>query len=128
MNQHNDRGFTLIELMIVVAIVGILAMIAYPSYQNQMQKTRRSDAHAALLTDMQRAERFYTQNNTYVGAVAAHASGEGYYNITYNAPTASTFTITATPVAGGAQATDPCGVLTINQAGVKGSGGGANCW
>lgn len=127
MNRPIHKGFTLIELMIVVAIVAILAAVAYPSYQNHLQKTRRSDGQAALLNAVQIAERFYTLNNTYVGAVIPANSDEGYYNLAYNAPTATTYTITATPA--GAQATDPCGNLTINQANVKGSAGGmADCW
>ena len=59
------RGFTLMELMIVVAIIGILAGIAYPTYQDSVRKSRRADAEAVLLELAQWMERFYTENNRY---------------------------------------------------------------
>jgi len=124
MKKVNGRGFTMIELMIVVAVIGILAAVAYPSYLNQAQKTRRADGMSSLLQAVQVAERFFTQNNTYAAAVTDRASGEGHYNLTF-AGDATTFTITATPV--GDQAADPCGTLSINQANVK-TGGAADCW
>ncbi len=126
MNRAHHKGFTLIELMIVVAIVGILAAIAYPAYRDQVQKSHRADGKTALLMGVQLAERFFTQNGTYVGATIPAHSDEGYYNLAYSA-TASTFTLTATPT--GAQSSDPCGVLTVDQANVKtDNGGGIDCW
>lgn len=70
-----QRGFTLIELMIVVAIVAILAAVAWPSYQNQIRSTNRADAQGALLGLAQAMERHFTQNGTYNGAGADGADG-----------------------------------------------------
>jgi type IV pilus assembly protein PilE len=127
MNRQSNRGFTLIELMIVVAIVGILAAIGYPAYQDHVRKAGRADGKAALLQAVQLAERFFTQNNTYEGLATIPAtSDDGKYTVVY-APTASTFLITATPA--GTQVGDPCGALTITQTNAKGdAGGGLDCW
>jgi type IV pilus assembly protein PilE len=124
--RPRSGGFTLIELMIAVAIVGILAAIAYPSYQEQVRKGRRADAMAQLVTLAQGYERFYTSNNTYVGfwdtVPAAQrnspTTGTAYYELT-RADDRTSFTITATPLAAGNQSSDRCGKLTINQAGSK---------
>ncbi|MDV7393712.1 type IV pilin protein, partial [Arthrospira platensis SPKY1] len=68
-NRTMSVGFTLIEVMIVVAIIAILAAIAYPSYQEQVRKSRRADAKVSLLDAVQRQERFFTVNNQYTGVL-----------------------------------------------------------
>lgn len=140
------RGFTLIELMITVAIIGILASIAYPAYQDSVRKARRSDGHAFLLDAMARQERFYTENNTYtctltdLGFVAndddLFLSPEKWYALTPPAPAAcdadslvNLVTLTATPQP---PHVDPiCEALTYNSRGEEDEGGTGtkdNCW
>ena len=86
MSERKSAGFTLIELMIVVAIVGILAAVAYPSYIDSVRKGKRAEARAALTSLLQQQERYFTQNNTYetfaVGAAGTlpfkdYSSGDG---------------------------------------------------
>lgn len=126
-----SKGFTLIELMIVVAIIGILAAIAYPSYQDHVRKTRRSDAQGALMGLANAMERHYTANNTYAGAAAGGNDtgapaiyadespldgGTKFYDLAIVAPTSATsYTIRATPKNG--QAGD--GVLQLSSTGIR---------
>ena len=145
--MHKNKGFTLIELMIVVAIVGIVAAIAYPSYQEQVAKSRRGDCSGALVGLAQSMERFYTVNNTYLGAADAGGNtglpavysttcpvdgGTPTYNLTIAAATASTYTVQAAPT--GPQTGDRCGTFTLTNTGVKNISGAASgvnwqaCW
>jgi type IV pilus assembly protein PilE len=120
--SHRNNGFTLVELIIVITVIGILMAIAVPSYNSSTTKARRSDGQTALMDVMVRQERFYTENNTYTTNLAnlpAQASSpEGYYTITAAACGAgidSCVILTATP--GAAQADD--GALTLNSRGQK---------
>jgi type IV pilus assembly protein PilE len=119
-----QRGFSLLELIIACAIVAILAAIAIPSYSAQMQKSRRSDAKAALLGAAGQMERFLTERGTYAtatlgtGGVYASTSQNGFYTMALSNLSASTYTLQAVPT--GAQANDACGTMTYTDQGVKG--------
>lgn len=119
-----SAGFTLIELMVVVAVVAILVSIALPSYHESVRKGHRGQAKADLVDVAQQAERFRTVNNTYTDfSLASNQSpavGTARYQIAFSVTgSGSGFTATATPIANSSQANDRCGTLTINQAGTK---------
>lgn len=136
------RGFTLIELMIAVAVVGILAAIAYPSYQEHVLKSWRANAASCLLEMANRMERRYTGQSKYDAPTgdtlldsgcAAEGDMPKRYDFAYEGtPNSSKFEIRATRQ--GAQTKDKCGTLTINQWGVKGVVGATTgydattCW
>lgn len=117
-------GFTLIELMVTVAIVALLATIALPSYQDYILKSRRAEGKSVLLNTQQLVERAYTDLNSYASAVASvvGASGvrseHGYYLVTSDASTVSTYSLNSTPQEG--QAYDKCKTLTLTESGAKG--------
>lgn len=133
-NKRGGAGFTLIELMIVVAVVAILAAIALPSYQEHVRKSRRAQAKADLVEYAQLAERHHTVNHSYVGFTlpASKSPRDGaadYYSLGFKPlPTSKKLVIEAIPR--GVQSADRCGTLTINQAGVKthSSGTYSDCW
>lgn len=129
MSNNKQRGFNLIELMIVVTIIGIIAAIAYPSYQNSVRKARRADAQTKLLELANYLERKYTEVNSYAGITLPFTSspttGTAYYTLSFSStPTAQTFTLQATPIGG--QAADSCGTLSLSHLGTKTPSTG--CW
>lgn len=141
MGGIQKSGFTLIELLIALAVVGILASIAYPSYTDHVRRTRRADAQGALMGLSNAMERYFTQNSTYCDAAnagppsvcGAAASDTGppliystqspidggtpYYNLTIQAATATTYTLRAAPIAGTDQAMN--GLLELDSTGVR---------
>lgn len=127
-------GFTLIELMIVVAIVGILAAIAYPNYQEYVRRSERADAKAALIRVAQCLERTFTLNNVYVASTCDNPSGAfdtAKYTVTIasGAAPVRTYVISATPKTTWSDPT--CGVLSLNELDVRtttGTGTLAECW
>lgn len=130
-----QAGFTLIELMIVVAVIAILAAIAYPSYDDFVRRARRADAQSALMELAQFMERYYTTNGTYAGAAlpfteAPRDGSSKYYDLGFSViPGASTYTLQAAPK--GAMAGDECGSLRLAHTGARshtGAAPAARCW
>lgn len=107
-----SRGFTLIEVMIVVVVIGILAAIAYPAYTDYINKSRRADGHAALMAAEAELHKVRSAGNAYSTASITTNSADGFYTVALTASSATGYTLTAT--AQGAQAGDtPCRTMTI---------------
>ena len=126
-------GFTLLELMIVIAIIAILAAIAWPAYLEFLRRANRADAKAILIESAQFMERFYTTNGTYAGAAVISpvsprgATGTGIrYDISFSvAPTALVYTLQAVP--NNSQSGDRCGTMTVSNTGAQ-TAAQTNCW
>ena len=121
------KGFTLIELMIVVAIIGILAAIALPAYNDSVRKGKRADGKAILTSLANSLERCYTLYGAYNNGNCPSGtvpSESGYYSVAINASTSTTFLLTATGQ-NGQQNDTGCTPLTLDQINTKGPAG---CW
>jgi type IV pilus assembly protein PilE len=130
MRTHTLQGFSLIELLVAICILGILAGISYPSYISQIQKARRSDAHTALLLLAARMEYYFTEHNEYTGADLnklglRETSAQNFYRLEIVSPSPSSFKLTAIPI--GPQASDPCGSLSLDHINQK-NASQSNCW
>jgi type IV pilus assembly protein PilE len=151
--RRRSRGFTLVELMIVVVIATILLSIAVPSYMSQVRQSRRTEAKTAVLDLASREERYFSTNGAiysitpsdlgYVGAFPAQVGPDNYYTITVCSPAANcdpnanpppppSYYITAIPVAGSSQAADAqCQSFSVDSTGQQFSTGtlpSQQCW
>ncbi len=138
--KHPQQGFTLIEVMITVAIIGIVSAIAYPSYTEYIRRGHRADARAGLLQAAQWMERAATATGSYPTALPEALTWTNDTTKRYaigfqDGNTNAAFTLTATPKEG-PQKNDPCGTYTLSNTGVRGAAGkktgetgyNADCW
>lgn len=128
------RGFSLIELMIVIAIVGLITAFAYPSYRNQVMKSNRSDGKIFILEIADRQERFYSDSGTYTTDItdlgfADATSPDGHYTVVITDDPSSDITVTyqITATAQGTQDKDTCDTFTVDSLGSR-SSSPAGCW
>jgi len=131
MREKRTKGFTLVELMIVIAIVAILVALAYPSWSDSIKKARRADGIESLQSLRIKQKQWRANHVSYsttLSNVSGSTSTEGYYTISFvGTPNATTFVAKATPT--GTQSTDSCGTYAINQDGPLYTGyADARCW
>lgn len=129
MTCGKTKGFTLIELMIVVAIVGILAAIAYPSYTEYVRRTHRTEIAGILMEQSQVLERYFTKTGSYTDATVTGSNA--WYTVAVVVPNATTFTLTATPLPGSMMNGDKCGNFQITNTGLRTNSTGLSnkdCW
>ncbi|MDX1481042.1 MAG: type IV pilin protein [Woeseiaceae bacterium] len=147
MEKSRQRGITLLELMIVVAIVAMVGAFAYPSYMEHVVSTKRTAATSTLLQVANRQQQFFMDNKAYAnnltnlgfaanplviddeGRSVAAGDPDAVYSVSLGNLSATTFTATAAPLNGQLARDTDCGSLSLTQAGVRGaSAGGQDCW
>ena len=145
--RENQRGATLLELMVVVAIITIIASIGYPSYMGHITRANRTAAKSILLQVADRQEQFFANNKRYAddltdlgygangfmindqGAMTAAGAGDRIYRVQINAATPVTYTIAAVPQLRQAGHDSQCLTLTLTHAGQRGqTGPSTECW
>lgn len=139
MGARRSAGFTLIEMMVVVVIIGILSTIAYPSYRNYVMQTRRADAQVALMELAQFMERHYTRHGGYLEgghtgdgptlpfSVSPNDGGTAMYQLSLDEVSRQGYSLQAVPQ--NMMSADSCGTFTLDHLGRKGSEGPvAECW
>lgn len=132
--RKRTAGFSLLELMIVVAVAAILAVIAYPSYQNHVTKTWRGNAGACLTELAQALERRYTSTMDYSGALPvrgcmSEADMDDRYNFVLASVGSTSFRLEAQPQGAQASNDTQCGTLSLDERGNKGADGDpGDCW
>jgi type IV pilus assembly protein PilE len=143
--RRPQRGFTLVELMVVVAIVAILASISVASYRRYVLRANRTEARIALLSIQAGQEKFFLQNNTYatdiatliadppaglgLNLTAGGVTPSGLYTVSFAVATPTQYTVRAAPTAGSSQAKDTdCPLFTITDAGLRTPVDSSGCW
>lgn len=145
--KKNQRGITLLELIIVVVIIAVISSIAYPSYKRHVINSKRAEATSALLQIADRQQQFYLDNKAYTndltnlgfstnpyvitddGRATVAGDQDAIYTISLSNVAATTYTITATPLHRQLAQDTKCGKLSLNQAGQRAAGTGAgDCW
>ena len=135
MKLTKPKGMTLIELLIVVVIVAILASVALPSWNSQVQKARRADARNILLVTQVEQEKYRANNGSYTSSLgdlglSSYATGH-YYDLSIVSSSSTAFLAQAAPNSSGGQNSDACGTFAVNQSGIDESSSyasAASCW
>jgi type IV pilus assembly protein PilE len=127
--QSNKRsGFTLIELLITIAIVSILAVVAFASYSSAIQKSNRYDIQQSLIEVSQVLERHYSRNGEYTNSITdVSVYSSDTYTISFQNLSSAVYTLSAIPISGSSQADDECGSLTLNYLGTQ-TPTTSGCW
>jgi type IV pilus assembly protein PilE len=134
MMLKKTRGFTLIELMIVIAVLSIIFAVGYPSYMEHVKKSRRAEGMGQLLELADRMERAYSDRGTYptnISEVYVATTDNGFYTLSIVTANNVSFTVSAAPTSLGKQNTDKCKTFTLNSLGQKsisGSVPNSQCW